>query len=73
MKVLYRADVFGWNMTGLLGKDAKWFFGYSREPNHDSCRGCDNNDTKKSCDGCNDNYSNWKKESKPNYDYAGGL
>ena len=30
MKPLFFADVFGWNMTGLLGKDAKWFIGFSR-------------------------------------------
>lgn len=32
MKILIRANVYGWIMTGLLGKKAEWFFGYSRRP-----------------------------------------
>ena len=32
MKLLIRRNVFGWVMTGLLGKDAKWFLGFSRQP-----------------------------------------
>ena len=33
MKILVNENVFGWIMTGLLGKDAKWFLGYSKNPN----------------------------------------
>ncbi len=29
MKLLINEDIFGWKLTGLLGKDAKWFLGYS--------------------------------------------
>jgi hypothetical protein len=32
MKLLIRRNVFGWVMTGLRGKDAKWFLGFSRQP-----------------------------------------
>lgn len=32
MKVLINKKVFGWKMTGLLGKDGKWFFGFSKVP-----------------------------------------
>jgi hypothetical protein len=32
MKLLWKANMFGWHMTGLLGKDAAWFLGYSRRP-----------------------------------------
>ena len=32
MKLLWNANVFGWHMTGLLGKGAEWFFGFSRKP-----------------------------------------
>ena len=30
MKLLLKSNVWRWNMTGILGKDAKWFFGFSR-------------------------------------------
>jgi hypothetical protein len=29
MQLLINEDIFGWKLTGLLGKDAKWFLGYS--------------------------------------------
>lgn len=32
MKPLLNANVYGWRMTGLLGKGGAWFFGYSRRP-----------------------------------------
>lgn len=32
MKLLWRADVYGWRMTGLLGKSAAWFIGLSKRP-----------------------------------------
>ena len=32
MKLYFKTNVHGWIMTGILGKDAKWFFGYSRKP-----------------------------------------
>lgn len=32
MKLLIRENVFGWIMTGLIGKDAKWFLGFSKVP-----------------------------------------
>lgn len=32
MKILVNANVYGWRMTGLLGKGAKWFFGFSKKP-----------------------------------------
>lgn len=30
MKILINDNLFSWNMTGLLGKGARWFFGFSR-------------------------------------------
>jgi len=30
MRILINKNIYGWNMTGLLGADAKWFFGFSR-------------------------------------------
>lgn len=32
MRLLLRANVYGWVMTGLMGKGGKWFIGYSRAP-----------------------------------------
>lgn len=32
MRILFRADVCGWRMTGLLGRDGAWFFGFSKKP-----------------------------------------
>lgn len=32
MKILFVENVYGWVMTGLLGKDGKWFLGYSHTP-----------------------------------------
>ncbi len=32
MKLLINANIYGWVMTGLLGKNARWFFGFSRVP-----------------------------------------
>ena len=32
MKLLLNADVYGWRMTGLLGKDGAWFAGFSSRP-----------------------------------------
>lgn len=32
MKILWRSNVFGWIMTGIIGKNAKWFFGFSKSP-----------------------------------------
>lgn len=32
MKILFGDDVYGWRMWGLLGKNAKWFLGYSKQP-----------------------------------------
>jgi hypothetical protein len=32
MRLLINANVFGWRMTGLMPKGAKWFFGFSRQP-----------------------------------------
>lgn len=32
MKLLLNDNVFGWRMTGIIGKDAKWFLGFSRNP-----------------------------------------
>jgi hypothetical protein len=31
-RVMVDEDVYGWRMTGLLGKDGAWFVGYSRRP-----------------------------------------
>lgn len=36
MKILIRADVYGWRMTGLLGREARWFIGYSQRPPHNA-------------------------------------
>jgi hypothetical protein len=38
MKLLINANVFGWRMTGLLGKDGAWFFGWSRRPTEQESR-----------------------------------
>lgn len=32
MKILLGDDVYGWIMWGILGKDAKWFLGFSKQP-----------------------------------------
>ena len=32
MRLLINANVFGWRMTGLMPKSARWFFGLSRRP-----------------------------------------
>lgn len=32
MRLLYRENVYGWIMTGLLGKEGKWFIGFSKAP-----------------------------------------
>ena len=32
MELLINDNVYGWKMTGLLGKDGKWFFGFSAAP-----------------------------------------
>jgi hypothetical protein len=32
MKLYWRQNVYGWVMTGLVGKKARWFFGFSRVP-----------------------------------------
>lgn len=32
MKFLWRENVFGWEMTGILGKNSRWFLGFSRVP-----------------------------------------
>lgn len=32
MKLLLNANVYGWRMTGLLGKDGAWFVGFSKRP-----------------------------------------
>lgn len=32
MKLLINENVYGWRMTGLLGRDGAWFFGFSRRP-----------------------------------------
>ena len=37
MKLLLNDEVFGWRMTGLLGKDARWFLGFSRVERDDRC------------------------------------
>lgn len=29
MRLLINESIFGWKLTGLLGKDAIWFFGFS--------------------------------------------
>jgi hypothetical protein len=33
MKLLFRSNVYGWRMTGILGNNAKWFIGLSRNVN----------------------------------------
>ena len=30
MKILFRKKINMWIMTGLLGMDSKWFFGFSK-------------------------------------------
>ena len=30
MKFYWFEKVFGWQMTGFVGKDNSWFFGYSK-------------------------------------------
>jgi len=33
MKFLWREKVYGWwSVTGLIGSNANWFFGFSRKP-----------------------------------------
>lgn len=32
MKILFFENIWGWCMTGLLGKDGAWFFGFSKRP-----------------------------------------
>jgi hypothetical protein len=32
MRLLLNDYVYGWRMSGLLGKDGAWFLGYSRRP-----------------------------------------
>lgn len=31
MKFYWFKDVYGWNMTGLVGKGGKWFIGFSKD------------------------------------------
>lgn len=31
MKIFINRNIARWVMTGLLGKDAKWFLGFSRQ------------------------------------------
>lgn len=33
MKILLSSNVYRWKMTGILGKNGKWFFGYSTRKN----------------------------------------
>lgn len=30
MRLLINANVYGWRMTGLMGKGGEWFLGWSR-------------------------------------------
>ena len=32
MRLLLNENIFGWKMTGFLGKNGRWFLGYSKEP-----------------------------------------
>jgi hypothetical protein len=32
MRLMWKENVFGWVMTGLLGANNRWFFGFSRAP-----------------------------------------
>jgi hypothetical protein len=34
MKVLINRNVWGWRMTGLLGKGGAWFLGWSCRPDN---------------------------------------
>lgn len=39
MKFYWKENVHGWVMTGIVGKDAKWFIGFSRAPATDGVTG----------------------------------
>jgi hypothetical protein len=48
VRFVFNANVYGWRMTGLIGKGGQWFLGFSRQPAHvhaDECwepdSGCD--------------------------------
>lgn len=41
MKLLWKSDVFGWKMTGLLGKGAVWFFGFSKKERKNNEQGAE--------------------------------
>lgn len=32
MRLMFRENVYGWVMTGLVGRGGRWFIGYSRAP-----------------------------------------
>lgn len=32
MRLMINTNVYGWIMWGILGKDAKWFLGFTKEP-----------------------------------------
>lgn len=36
MKIVINKNVYGWVMTGIIGKDGKWFIGYSTAPKGDN-------------------------------------
>jgi hypothetical protein len=36
MKYVHKARVYGYIMTGLIGKDGKWFLGFSKTIRSDS-------------------------------------
>lgn len=40
MKFLNNVTLDQWNITGLLGKKAKWFFGFSRVVDMNTCPEC---------------------------------
>ncbi len=38
MRFLWNESVYGYKMTGLLGKGGMWFIGYSRNPETDKVK-----------------------------------
>lgn len=32
MRVVIAKNIYGWIMTGLIGKNGKWFLGFSKAP-----------------------------------------
>ena len=29
MKIVFNKDIYGWIMTGIIGKNGRWFIGFS--------------------------------------------